>query len=102
LEDERSDARARISAEIDIAKREDRCEAIVLGCAGMADLAADLSACHGLPVLDGVACAVKLMETLLSLRLKTSKLGGYAYPPSKPYTGMFAADSSSRERSGPG
>jgi hypothetical protein len=48
-------------------------EAIVLGCAGMLDLAADLSACHGLPVLDGVACAIKLVETLVGL-------GGYAPP----------------------
>jgi hypothetical protein len=49
-------------------------EAIVLGCAGMADLAADLSARHGLPVLDGVACAIKLVETLVGLSLKTSKV----------------------------
>jgi allantoin racemase len=97
LEDEASDARARISAEIEAAKREDRCEAIVLGCAGMADLAAELSARHGLPVLDGVTCAVKLMEALLSLRLTTSKLGGYACPPPKPYVGMFAADGSIQE-----
>ena len=46
LEDATSDARARISTEIEAAKREDRCEAIVLGCAGMADLAAVLSAAH--------------------------------------------------------
>lgn len=98
LEDEASDARARISAEIEAAKREDRCEAVVLGCAGMANLAADLTARHGLPVLDGVACAVKLMEALVSLGLKTSKLGGYAAPRPKPYAGMFAADGSGRER----
>lgn len=92
LEEEGSNARARIEDEIVAAKREDRCDAIVLGCAGMADLAADLSAEHGLPVLDGVACAVKLMEGLVSLGLKTSKLGGYAHPLSKPFTGRFAAD----------
>ena len=39
-----SPARARIGAEIATALREDRCEAIVLGCAGMADLARVLSA----------------------------------------------------------
>jgi len=97
LEDQASDARAKISAEIEAAKREDRCEAIVLGCAGMADLAAELSAFHGLPVLDGVACAIKLIEALLSLRLKTSKLGGYAYPQAKPYAGRFAVDGPGRE-----
>jgi allantoin racemase len=92
LEDPTSNARSRISDEIETAKREDRCEAIVLGCAGMADLAADLSARHGLPVLDGVACAVKLVEALVGLGLKTSKIGGYAPPLPKPYGGRFAAD----------
>jgi len=92
LEDGTSNERARISDEIEAAKREDRCEAIVLGCAGMADLAADLSARHGLPVLDGVSCAVKLLEGLVALGLKTSKLGGYAPPLPKPFGGRFAAD----------
>jgi allantoin racemase len=56
------------------------------------DLAADLSAWHGLPVLDGVACAVKLVEAVMGLGLKTSKIGGYARPLPKPYGGRFAAD----------
>ena len=85
LEDPASDAAARIAAEIERAKTEDRAEAIVLGCAGMADLAARLSAAHGLPVLDGVACAVKLAESLVSLGLRTSKRGGYASPLAKEY-----------------
>ena len=75
LELERSasaDARGGSRAEIDRADREDRAEAIVLGCAGMADLAAELSAEHGLPVIDGVAAAVKLAEGLVGLGLKTS------------------------------
>jgi len=92
LEDQSSHARARIADEIEAAKREDRCEAIVLGCAGMADLASDLAEKHGIPILDGVACAVKLLEGLVSLGLKTSKLGGYALPLSKRFTGRFAAD----------
>lgn len=75
-----SPARARIGAEIAAALKEDRCEAIVLGCAGMADLAAALSREHGVPVIDGVAAAVKLLEGLASLGLSTSKTGGYAYP----------------------
>lgn len=48
-----SDARHRISAEIARAVVEDKAEAIVLGCAGMADLAQALSVEHGVPVLDG-------------------------------------------------
>jgi allantoin racemase len=80
LEDEASDARVRIEAEIESAVREDRAEAIVLGCAGMADLAAELSRCHALPVIDGVAAAVTLVESLVRLGLETSKRGGYAAP----------------------
>jgi allantoin racemase len=92
LEDPGSGAATRISREIEAAKREDSCEAVVLGCAGMADLAAELSARHGLPVLDGVACAVKLAEALVALGLRTSKIGAYAPPLPKPYAGRFAAD----------
>ncbi len=90
LEDAASPARAKIDAEIALALREDRCEAIVLGCAGMADLAQDLSKQHGVPVIDGVAAAVKLAEGLAALGLKTSKVGGYAAPIAKPYAGAFA------------
>ena len=80
LEHAAGPARAKIDAEIRRAIDEDRAEAIVLGCAGMADLTASLSAQHGLPVLDGVACAVTLCEGLARLGLKTSRLGGYAAP----------------------
>ena len=80
LEHAGSNACNRISAEIDRAMTEDRAEAIVLGCAGMADLAGRLATQHGLPVLDGVSCAVKLAEAMVSLGLRTSRLGGYAAP----------------------
>ena len=82
LDLERGDpvTRARISAEIRAAIEEDRAEAIVLGCAGMTDLAASLSEEHGLPVLDGVGCAVTFCEGIARLGLATTKLGGYAPP----------------------
>ena len=85
-----SGARARISEEIRAAIAQDRAEAIVLGCAGMADLAHSLSQEHGVPVLDGVSCAVKLAESLVALGLTTSPAGGYARPRPKLYKGMFA------------
>jgi allantoin racemase len=90
LEVEGSGARERISQEIARAKVEDQAEAIVLGCAGMADLAASLSLEHCIPVLDGVACAIKLCEGLTALGLRTSKAGGYAAPRAKVYAGSFA------------
>ncbi len=80
LEQPGSNARHRISAEIRLAIAEDKAEAIVLGCAGMAGLAADLAAEHGLPVLDGVSCAVKMAEAMAGLDMRTSRLGGYAPP----------------------
>ena len=83
LEKPGSDAEARIGAEIALALSEDRAEAIVLGCAGMADLAGRLSAAHGVPVVDGVAAAVKVAEGLAALGLKTAKIGGYAPPRAK-------------------
>ena len=79
-----------MAQEIERAKAEDRAEVIVLGCAGMANLAARLSFAHGIPVVDGVAAAVKLAEALASLGLRTSKLGAYAAPLPKLYKGLFA------------
>jgi len=81
LERPGSDACNRISAEIGRAVTEDRAEAIVLGCAGMADLADALAKEHGLPVLDGVTCAIGLAEAMVKLRLFTSRVGGYSPPP---------------------
>ena len=91
LEDEGSDARARINAEIARALAEDRAEAIVLGCAGMAKLAHDLSVQHGCPVIDGVGAAVKLAEMLVALGHKTSKRGGYETGAPKTITGPLAS-----------
>ncbi|PDT44161.1 aspartate/glutamate racemase family protein [Sinorhizobium fredii] len=85
-----SDARSRVSAEIARAIAEDKAEAVVLGCAGMADLAHAFSLEHGVPVLDGVACAVGLAETLSALGLRTSKVGGYAAPLAKRFAGYYA------------
>jgi allantoin racemase len=82
LEHPGSDACNKISAEIGRAVAEDRAEAIVLGCAGMTDLADVLSQEHGLPVLDGVSCAIGLAEAMVGLGLKTTRIGGYA-PPSE-------------------
>jgi len=81
LEHPGSDACNRISAEISRAISEDRAEAIVLGCAGMADLADALAKEHGLPVLDGVVCAIGLAEAMVKLKLLTSRHGGYSPPP---------------------
>ena len=64
-------------------------EAIVLGCAGMADLAATLSQKFDVPVVDGVAAAVKQAEALAGLKLTTSRRGCYATPLAKDYAGLL-------------
>lgn len=69
--------------------RQDGTGAIVLGCGGMADLASALTQELGIPVIDGVSAAVKLIESLASLGITTSKRGDLDYPLAKPLTGMF-------------
>lgn len=69
------------------ALQRDRSGAIVLGCAGMASLCATLQQRLGVPVIDGVAAAVKFAEALAALGLHTSKHGDYATPLPKQYVG---------------
>lgn len=70
---------------------EDRCGAIVLGCAGMAGLVDHLRARLPVPVIDGVTAAVKFAEALVGAGLRTSKHGDLAYPLPKIYSGSLAA-----------
>jgi allantoin racemase len=68
-------------AEAQQAILEDHAEAIILGCAGLQPLVGPLSVRLGVPVIEGVAAAVKLVEALLALRLATSKRGAWGFPP---------------------
>jgi allantoin racemase len=43
-----------------------------------------------MPVVEGVAAAVALAESLVTLKLQTSKFGDLAAPPAKLFTGEFA------------
>ena len=56
----------------------DRAEVICLGCAGMAGLEEAITSELGVPVIDGVAAAVRLAEAVVGLGLKTSKVSTYA------------------------
>jgi allantoin racemase len=58
----------------------DAAEAIVLGCAGLSDLVAPLGAALGVPVIDGVAAAVTMVEGLLAQGLSTSRVSTYGAP----------------------
>jgi allantoin racemase len=58
LEKDAGAAEARIGAEIERALADDGADCIVLGCAGMADLAERFSKQFQVPVIDGVAAGV--------------------------------------------
>lgn len=53
----------RIESEVGAAFEHDDVHSVVLGCAGMANLAEQLTVRYGRPVIDGVAAAVGLCET---------------------------------------
>ncbi len=65
LEDPAGDGKRRIEQEIETALKQDGVGAIALGCAGMADLASDLTKRFQVPVIDGVASAVRLAEAVI-------------------------------------
>jgi allantoin racemase len=90
LDDPKSNAYARIRDSAAAALERDRSGAVVLGCAGMADLCQRLQHDLGVPVIDGVGAAVKLAEALVGLGLGTSKHGDYALPLPKTYAGLAA------------
>lgn len=66
--------------EIELAKKEDRAEAVILGCAGMSTLCERLREATGIPVIDGVTAAVKMAEALVGAGYMTSKVNTYDYP----------------------
>lgn len=63
------------------AVRSRHADAIVLGCAGMANLCATLTTRVGVPVVDGVAAAVGLVAAMSRMGVGTSKRDEYARPP---------------------
>jgi allantoin racemase len=72
------------------AVKEDGAEAIVLGCAGMTDFAAQLEKELEVPVIDGVAAAIKFAESIVDLGKKTSKINTYKVPEEKEIIGVFS------------
>lgn len=80
LEKPGGEAERLTAAEVRLAVEEDMAECIVLGCAGMAEMRARLAEAFGIPVIDGIGCAVGFVETLVAAGLSTSKAGGYASP----------------------
>ncbi|MFI5503254.1 aspartate/glutamate racemase family protein [Nocardia asteroides] len=84
------DAREIVTAVCRAAVAADGSDAVVLGCAGMAELCAHIGREIGVPVVDGVSAATLTVQSLLTLGLRKSGLGEYATPPAKTYTGPLA------------
>ncbi|MGD9738940.1 MAG: aspartate/glutamate racemase family protein [Bauldia sp.] len=90
LEARDADVVAKLRDAVAAAIAADSADAVVLGCAGMASLAAELSADLGVPVVEGVSAAVRFAESLVALGLRTGKTGPYARPLQKAYSGAMA------------
>lgn len=67
----------------------DAAEAVLLGCAGMAEFADDLEEEIGVPVINGVVAAVEFAEGIVDLGKKTSKAKTYKPPEKKGFTGVM-------------
>ncbi|OBF28095.1 aspartate/glutamate racemase family protein [Mycobacterium sp. ACS4331] len=64
----------------------DGSDAVVLGCAGMAQMCAQIADDIGVPVVDGVTAATLTVQSLVTMGLGTGKRGEYAPPPPKRYS----------------
>ena len=76
-----SDADAAVRAIVEQSVRaieDDHAEVICLGCGGMAGLKKTISERTGAPVVDGVTAAVTIAESLVRLKLSTSKVRTFA------------------------
>jgi allantoin racemase len=62
---------------------DDGAEAILLGCAGLGPIDKTMQEALGVPVLDGTACAVKLVEGLNQYGITTAKVAAYLPPEPK-------------------
>jgi allantoin racemase len=69
--------------EAEKAVREDRAEAILLGCAGLGPLDKAMQEELGVPVFDGTACAVKMVESLIAYGVGTSRVAAFQRPEAK-------------------
>lgn len=78
---------AALAEQSKLAVQEDKAECILLGCAGFVDFVDELKTELGVPVLDGVAPAVKFAEALVQLGLGTSKANTWSAPEKKEYMG---------------
>jgi allantoin racemase len=78
-------AEREILREAKLAIADDGAEAILLGCGGMGPLDQTIGAELPVPVIDGIPCAVKLLEGLVDYGLSTSRAAAYKEPEPKEF-----------------
>jgi allantoin racemase len=70
---------------------QDEADVIILGGAPLAGLAGKVADLVAVPLVDGVAAAIRQAETLASLRPRKATAGTFRRPDAKPITGVSAA-----------
>lgn len=65
--------------------KEDGAEVLILGCAGMAGYSYEIESQLGITVIDPTTVTFKIVEAMVDLGLKHSKIGLYAMPPDNPF-----------------
>lgn len=88
IEEDFTVAAAQIEKEARYAVAYDGAEAILLGCAGMGPLHHSLQDRLGVPVVDGVGCAVSLVEACVRNQVTTSASRTFQRPPAKSVEGL--------------
>jgi Asp/Glu/hydantoin racemase len=73
-----------------LAVKQDAADAIILGGAPLAGLAGKIADQVPVPLLDGVACAIRQAEVVAALRPRKATAGSFRVPDSKPITGVPA------------
>jgi Asp/Glu/hydantoin racemase len=71
-----------------LAVEQDEADVVILGGAPLAGLADKVAERVPVPLVDGVAAAVRQAETLASLRLRKATAGSFRQPDAKPITGV--------------
>ena len=80
LEDPSEATRSRLFSSCEKALLEGGADGLILGCAGLSQLASTISERFGVPVIEPIAAAIKMAEATAGLGLRTSKSGGWTAP----------------------
>ncbi|MDH3665515.1 MAG: aspartate/glutamate racemase family protein [Paracoccaceae bacterium] len=87
----KADLVAELTEQCRLAVEQDGAEVVILGGGPTAGLAREIADRVPVPLIDPVACAVKLAESLVNLELRPPEKGSFARPSPKPARGLSPA-----------